>query len=195
MPAVTVPKAPISTGPGYLYYAPTGTALPANTVTGSVFTDAWATAGAWVPWGITREGHELQYTVSTDTVDAAEYFDPLVIVTTGRAAQISFEVLIVSATTMKRALNGGTATTAGSGTTLCTTVTPPAAGAETRAMIGWESQDNTERLVIEQAFQAGNLTIKRAKGAANAGITLEFHAELPSSGFPFQSFFAGTARG
>jgi len=195
IPAITVPKTPLSTGPGYLYYAPPGTALPANTVVGSVFTDAWASAGAWAPWGVTREGHEFQYAVETDTIVAAEYFDPLVIVTTGRAAQIAFEVMVISATTMKRALNGGAATTSGSGTTLLTTVTPPAAGAETRAMVGWESNDNAERLVLEQAFQAGTLTIARKKGADNAGLSLEFHAELPSSGFPFQHFFAGSARG
>ncbi|HEY5987040.1 MAG TPA: hypothetical protein VIV12_11795 [Streptosporangiaceae bacterium] len=193
MPAITVPKTPLSTGPGYLYYAPLATALPANTVVGSVFTDAWP--GAWLPWGVTREGHEFQYSVDTDSIVAAEYFDPLVIVTTGRAAQIAFECMIISATTMKRALNGGTVTTSGAGTTLLTTVTPPAAGAETRQMVGWESNDGTERLVLEQAFNAGTLTIARKKGADNAGIDLEFHAELPSSGFPFQHYFAGAARG
>ena len=193
MPAITVPKTPLAIGPGYLYYAPPSSALPANTVAGSVFTDAWP--GAWLPWGVTREGHEFQYNVETDTIQAAEYFDPLVIVTTGRAAQIAFEVMILSATTMKRALNGGTAATSGAGATLLTTVTPPAAGAETRAMVGWESQDSTERLVMEQAFNAGTLTIARRKGSDNAGITLEFHAELPASGFPFINYYAGAARG
>ena len=96
-------------------------------------------AGAWVPWGITRDGSELQYTVSTDTIEAAEFFDPLQIVTTGRAAQISFEIMILSATGMARSLNGGTVTTAGATTTLASTVTPPAAGAEVRCMVGWES--------------------------------------------------------
>jgi hypothetical protein len=194
MPGITVPKTPLSVGPGYLYYAAAGTALPANTVAGSLFTDAWASAGAWLPWGITREGHEFQYTVETDTINAAEYYDPLVIVTTGRAAQIAFECLRVVGSTMKLALNGANVTTSGAGATLLTTVTPPAIGAETRAMIGWESNDNTERLVMEQCFQAGTLTIARRKGADNAGLSLEFHAELPASGFPFQHFFAGSGR-
>lgn len=195
MPAITVPKTPLAVGPGYLYYAALNTALPANTVTGSVFTDAWASAGAWLPWGVTREGHEFQYNVETDTISAAEYLDPLQIVTTGRAAQIAFECMVISATTMALALNGGAKSTAGSGTTLCTTVRPPAIGSEVRIMVGWESTDNTERLVIEQAFNAGTMTVPRRKGADNAGITLEFHAELPSSGYPYQHFFAGAARG
>ena len=96
--------------------------------------------------------------------------------------------------TMKLALNGGNYTQSGAGATLLTTVTPPAIGAETRAMIGWESNDNTERLVLEQCFQARTITIDRRKGSNNAGATMEFHAELPSSGFPFQHFFAGAAR-
>jgi hypothetical protein len=193
MPAITVAKTPIARDPGYLYYGTLGSALPANTVAGSLFTDTWP--GGWAPWGVTRDGSEFQYTVTTDTIDAAEYFDPLVIVTTGRAAQVAFEVMILSATTMKRALNGGAVTTSGSGATLLTTVTPPAAGAEVRSMVGWESQDGTERLVLEQCFQAGTITIGRKKGSANAGVTMEFHAELPSSGFPFQYFTAGASRG
>ena len=195
IPSVTVPKTPLSTGPGYLYYAAVNTALPTNTVSGAKFTDTWASAGAWLPWGVTREGHEFQYTVETDTISGAEYYDPLQIVTTGRAAQISFECMTIIKSTMARALNGASVQQSGSGDTLLTTITPPAIGAETRCMIGWESNDNTERLVMEQAFQAGTLTISRRKGADNAGLTMEFHAELPSDGFPFIHYLAGATRG
>ena len=62
-------------------------------------------------------------------------------------------------------------------------------------MIGWESQDNTERLVMEQAFQVGSLTVSRQKGNDNATLPVEFRAEIPSRGFPFKYFFAGAARG
>jgi len=193
MPAITVPKTPIARDPGFLYFGTLGSSLPANTVAGSVFTDTWP--AGWSAWGITRAGSEFQYNITTDTIEAAEYFDPLVIVTTGRAAQVAFEVIILSGTTMKRALNGGNVTVSGSGATTMTTVTPPAAGAEVRSMLGWESQDSTERLVMEQCLQAGTLTIGRHKGVDNAGVTMEFHAELPASGYPFQYFTAGAARG
>ncbi|HEX8115393.1 MAG TPA: hypothetical protein VF516_47025, partial [Kofleriaceae bacterium] len=75
------------------------------------------------------------------------------------------------------------------------TYTPPPPGSEVRCMIGWESQDNTERLVMEQAFQVGSLTVSRQKGNDNATLPVEFRAEIPSSGFPFKYFTAGTARG
>lgn len=196
MPAIAVPQTPLATGAGYLYYAALSTALPANTVTGSVFTDAWASAGAWVPWGVTKDGHEFSYEITTDQIEAAEFFDPLVIVTTGRAASVKFELQVISGTTMKRSLNGGTLTVvSGSGTTLLTSYTPPAPGAEVRCMFGWESQDNTERLIMEQCLQVGSLTVSRKKGADNATFPLEFKAELPSSTFPFRHYFAGAARG
>jgi len=192
MPAATVPKNAIATGPGYLYIGAVGVTLPTNTVSGSVFTDAWP--GGWSLLGVTKEGHTWNYSIDTDKIMAAEYFDPLAIVTTGRAASVTFELMQISATTFQRALNGGTLTPSGSGATQLNTFTPAAAGAETRCAIGWESQSNDERFVFEQAFQTGTLAVARKKGSDNATIPVEFSAELPASGFPFRYWTAGTVR-
>jgi hypothetical protein len=192
MPAATVPKNALALGAGYLYYAASGTGEPGWTVTGSVFTDPWT---GWSLLGITREGHEFSYEIETDTIEAAEYLDPLLYVTTGRSASISFDLMQVHATNFRRALNGGTLSTTGSGTTLRSTYRPPAIGAEIRCMIGWESTDNTERLLIEQAFQVGNISINRKKGADNASIPCEFRCEIAASGDPFRYETAGTLRG
>src|SRR5262252_2304510 len=151
MPAVTVPKNAIATGAGYLYIANLATSLPTNTVAGSVFTDTWP--AGWNLLGVTKDGSEFDYTVTTDQITAAEYFDPLQIVTTARTASFKFELQQVSATTLKWALNGGTLTPSSSGATQLNTYTPAAPGGEVRAMLGWEAQDNTERLVMEQVFQ------------------------------------------
>lgn len=195
IPAYTVPKTPISLGAGYLFYGTLGSALPTNTVVGSVFTDDWSAVSGMFLLGVTKTGHEFSYELATDTVDAAEYFDPLATVTTGRTVSFKFELQIINATTVKRMLNGGTLSTTGSGTTLLSTFTPAAPGAEVRCTIGWESQDNTERLVMEQAFQVGSLTISRQKGNDNATLPVEFRAEIPASGFPYRHYFAGAARG
>lgn len=192
MPAVTVPKGPLALGAGYLFYAALGVSLPANTVVGSVFTDAWP--GGWALLGITSAGSEFDYTVSTDIIDSSEYFDPIQIVTTSRAASWKMNLQIISATNFKRALNGGSLTTSGSGTTQLNTYTPPVPGSEVRCQVGWESNDNTERMVMEQAFQAGSLTVTRQKGKSNAELPLEWHAEIAASGQPFQYWTAGTAR-
>lgn len=193
MPAAVVPKGAFSGGPGYLYEAALATALPANTVSGSVFTDAWP--GGWNLWGITTNGSEFDYALTTAEILAAEYFDPIQVVTTARAASLKAALMQIHATNMSRAVNGGTINVTGSGATQLNAFTPPAVGAEVRIMMGWESQDNTERLVFEQAFQIGSLAIVRDKGAAVATIPVEFHAELPASGFPFRYWTAGAARG
>jgi hypothetical protein len=195
MPAYTVPKTPTSLGAGYLFYGNLGSALPTNTVAGSVFTDDWSAVSGWFLLGVTKTGHEFDYTLNTDTVDAAEYFDPLATVTTGRVVSMKFELQLITATGIKRMLNGGTLTPSGAGATLLSTYTPAAPGSEVRAMIGWESQDNTERLVMEQAFQVGSLTISRQKGNANATLPVEWRAEIAASGFPYKHFFASAARG
>jgi|SRR5215831_444808 len=193
MPAVTVPKNALSLGAGYLFYAALGTGLPANTVVGSVFTDSWP--GGYALLGVTKEGHEFDYELSVDQIEAAEYLDPLQYVTTGRTAGMKFELQQIHATNMRRVLNGGSLTTTGSGTTLLSTYTPPAPGSEIRCMIGWEGNDGTERLVMEQAFQIGALAVNRKKGADNATLPVEFRGEVAASGFPFQYFTAGTIRG
>src|SRR5690242_19237356 len=193
MPAVTVPKDAIATGPGYLLWAPLGSTLPTNTVVGSVFTDTWP--GAWLLLGATKEGSEFDYQLNTATIDAAEYLDHLKYVTTGRAGSLKTTLYQMHATNLKRAINGGTITVTGSGTTQLNALTPPAAGAEVRCMIGWESTDGDERLVMEQTFQIGQLQIMRRKGADNASIPVEFGFEIPASGFPFRYYTAGTTRG
>lgn len=193
MPAATVPKNALALGAGYLYYANLGTSFPTYTVVGSVFTDAWP--AGWNLLGITKDGHEMNYDLDTDTIDSAEYLDHLAYVTTGRASGMKFEMMQIHATNMKRALNGGTLTTSGSGTTLRSTYTPPTPGNEVRCMLGWESTDNTERVVAEQCFQIGTLAISRKKGADNATLPVEFRFEIPASGNPYYYDTAGTLRG
>jgi hypothetical protein len=89
-------------------------------------------------------------------------------------------------------MNGGTVTTvSGTGATMLSSYTPPVVGQEARIMLGWESEDATERWVWYQSFQTGEVRIGRRKGAANAGIPVEFGVEQPSSGAPFISWVAG----
>jgi hypothetical protein len=193
MPAAVVPKNALAIGAGYLYYANLGTGLPANTVAGSVFTDAWP--GGFSLLGVTKEGHEFDYELSVDQIEAAEYLDPLQYVTTGRTSGMKFELQQIHATNMRRVLNGGTITTSGAGATLLSTYTPPVPGTEIRCIIGWEATDNTERLIMEQAFQIGALAVNRKKGADNATLPVEFRGEVAASGQPFQYFTAGVLRG
>lgn len=190
MPAIVVPNDAPQYGAGYLYKAPLGSTVPTNTVIGSKFTDTWPVA--WIPIGITREGNEFAYQIATDTVTAAEYLDPLKIVSTGRTIGVAFEMLQIHLGNFKTALNGGTQTTvSGTTTTQLTSYVPPVVGQEIRTMLGWESEDATERWVWYQCFNTGDIRVGRRKGAANAGIPVQFGVEQPSSGAPFITWVAG----
>lgn len=193
MPSVTVPKGALSFGAGYLYVADLGTSAPTNTVVGSVFTDTWP--AGWNLWGVTREGHTLNIGIDTDQVEAAEYVDPLLNVVTGRTITAEFEIMQIHLTNYKRAFNGGTKATTGSGTTLMTTFTLPQIGQEVRQQIGWEAVDNTERWWGMQAFQTGSVGIQRKKGADNASLPLTFTFEPDASSQPIYFAAAGTVRG
>lgn len=198
MANVAVPKTALAIGAGVLYSANAGTAYPANTVVGSVFTDLWASAGAWLPVGITKNGHELKYAPKVDAIEAEEYLDPIVYTTTGRTSGVAFELMQVHMTNWKRMVNGGSGalTTTGSGTTLLTTGILPAPGTEVRCMLGWESDGGDERWVAESCLQSGTLSVKRQKGANVATFTADFNFEIgPVSGRPFTPYGAGALRG
>jgi hypothetical protein len=192
MPAIVVPINALALGAGYLYWAPLLSAVPANTVVGSVFTDVWP--GAWLPFGATDSGSDFSYKPNMANVDVAEYYDPAAIVSVGRDITILFALAQVHMTNWKRALNGGTVTVTGSGSTTLSAYTPPTVGTETRAMIGWESNDGTERLILYQALQMAEVKWQRNKGAAKATIPVQYQCEIPSGGVPFQYWTAGTVR-
>src|SRR5687768_9384988 len=112
-PAVATPL--LLTDPGYLWGALLGTAAPTNTVTASVFSDAWA--AAWVPMGATVEGSSFGYTSTVEPISVAEFFDPIKYATVSRAGSFGFAMADWTLHRVKRALNGGMgAMTATSGT-------------------------------------------------------------------------------
>ena len=192
MPAITVPVPKIATDPGYLFWAPLGTAAPTGTVVGSVFTDAWPSG--WIALGATEEGHNFSWSTSTEAIEVAEFLDPIKYVETGRTGSIAFALTSITLQNLKRALNGGTVTSTGTTTTTKTVYTPPGLGQSVRSMVGWESQDSTERLIAFQVFNTGTVEIARRKGADKATIPVEYALEVPTSGLPWQYETAGVDR-
>lgn len=193
MPDIAVPK--ILTDPGYLFIAPLGTALPTNTVLASAFTDAWASA--WIPLGATEDGSEFAYNSTVEPITVAELPDPIEYRTTGRAGRIAFNLANWTLSNMRRALNGGIAPltpTSGTGGTALGTLEPPDPGDEVRAMIGWESLDNTTRLIARQTLQGGEITSAFRRAPAKAVIPCTFQMETPLAAKPFVIFAAGADR-
>jgi hypothetical protein len=193
MPSTAVPT--ILKDPGYLFWAPVASALPAFTVVGSKFTDAWPVA--WVSLGATTDGSKLKYSTKLESISVAEFFDPIIWITTERSGSFAMALASVTLANLNRAMNTGTLTTvSGSGTTLLSKLSPPAPGTEIRAMIGWESLDSTMRAVGYQTIQGGDILLEfnKPKADSNTSIPTEFNFEVPSSGVPVDFWAAGVAR-
>lgn len=191
--AVAVPN--VLTNPGWLFGAPLATAVPTNTVAGSVFTDAWA--AAWVPLGATPEGSTLSYTTSVEPINAAEFFDPIRWETVSRQGSFSFAMMNYTLHNFKRALNGGMGAitaTSGTGATTLTQYSPPSPGTELRIMLGWESQDSTLRFIGYQCINGAEISSQFQKAPNVATIPVTFNFEVPASGKPFELFSAGVGR-
>ena len=97
----------------------------------------------------------------------------------------------ITATHLKYAFNGGTIT----GATGCVYFEPPDLGTEVRVMLGFESEDHTERWVYRQCFNNGQIAMPRQKGAAKAVIPVTFLLEKPATGLrPYRAIMASPLR-
>jgi len=180
------------TDPGFLYWAPLGTALPTPVSTASAFSDAWPVA--WIPLGMTVGGTDFDPNTTVSPIVAAEEIDPIAYRTTARTGTLTFELLSVTATNLGRAFNGATLTVTGVTAGTITQLDPPAIGTEVRAMIGFESLDSTFRFVAYQVFNSGSVKMSFNKAPATTSIPWTGMLEKPASTQPWSMWFAGAAR-
>lgn len=191
MPTTAVPN--VLTDPGFLFWAPLATAVPANTATASKFTDAWPVA--WISLGATEDGSEFNYETRVEAVTVAEFFDPIKWATTERSGSFAFNLADYTLANFKRAMNGGTVTTTGTTGTEVNKYTPTTPGQEIRAMIGWESLDATVRIVAYQTINGGTIKSAFKKAPSTAIIPCQFNFEVPSAGQPFEMWGTSTRKG
>jgi hypothetical protein len=180
----------IETGPGRIRYAPLATAIPTITAAASKVSATWTN---WLDVGSTDSG--LTYTEGTETADirVAESKYPVRTVTTSKSSRIAFTANEVSDLIWKLAMNGGTLTTSGTGVTKLVEYSPPLADAEVRVMLSFQNNLDTEIIVWPQVFQVGSVEFVRGDFETKAGLSMEFNAEIPSSGYtvPYKRFVAG----
>lgn len=190
--AAAFPFPALLTDPGWLYWAPIGTSLPVGTVTGGVFTDTWPVP--WIPLGMTESGTDIDVTMTTSPIVAAEQIEPLAYRTTDRTGAMAFALKSVSAANLARCLNGASTTVTGTLATTMTQIDPPAVGTETRCMLGMESQDSTFRFVAFQVFNSGDMKLAFNKAPANTSIPFTAMFEKPSASQAWRAWTAGSAR-
>jgi hypothetical protein len=172
----------IALGPGYIY-----TALDEDTPEPTDLVTPWEQVDpGWFLTGYTETGSEFNYALTTGEVQVAEELDPVLISSTARVASLAFALAEMTASNLSFAMNGGVITItdengdpdpAGE----LVVVEPPDLGQEVRVMLGWESEDHTERWVYRKCFQTGTMKIARAKGTANATIAATFTLEKPGA--------------
>ncbi len=181
--------------PGVLYYAPIGTALPANTVAGGVFTDSWATNGPWVTLGMTETGSDLTLQLTASPIMAAERLEPLAYRSTNRTTTVGFALKGYTAGNLQKTLNGAVTTVTGAAATTLTQIDPPQLGSETRCMLGWESQDNTVRWVAFQVLNSGSIKMGFVKVPATTTLPWTGNGEIsPTYGQATRMWTAGLGR-
>ncbi len=194
MPAV-IPQPQILTDPGSLWISALGTAEPTPESEAGKFSDELPPA--WLLLGPTDEGSTFSDSVDTDTITVAEFLNAIRNVVTGRTSSLSFALASWTLSNYRRALNGGVAAIAPVGTagSEVTSLEPPVEGSETRAMLMWESTDNTLRLMGRQCFQTGEVSTDFRPSPEKALIPCEYAFEQPSTGLrPWKMWTAGTQR-
>jgi hypothetical protein len=177
---VATPAA-VKIGPGLLYYAPIGTAEP------TLLTGAWPSG--WVAMGYTEEGSEQEFEQTVEEIMVAEEFWPIRHVTTAMAGKVSAQLAEITATNLKRAVNGGTISSPTGG---YVTFDPPAPTAQVSAMLGWDADDAQERWLFRQVFNVSTVTIPRKKGGSDdkSVIPVEFLLQKPTGVQPYKAWFA-----
>jgi hypothetical protein len=194
MPAV-IPQPQVLTDPGILWIAALGTAEPTPVATAGKFSDALP--AAWLLLGPTDEGSSFSDSVDTDTINVAEFLSAIKNVVTGRTSTLSFALASWTLSNYRRALNGGVAAIAPTGTVGAevTSLEPPVEGTEVRSMVMWESTDSTLRLLGRQAFQKGEVSTDMKPAPDKALIPCEYGFEQPTTGLrPWKMWAAGSAR-
>lgn len=179
--------------PGYLFWAPFGTAEPTHTAAASKFSDAWP--GAWIPMGATQDGTTFNWESPLEPIYAAEFLTPLAYAAGEQTGHIGFGLLDFTLKSLQRAMNGGPPTTvSGTGATLVSKFEPPEPSEIVRSMIGWESLDNTMRIIGRQCLNASAVEASFKKGTDVGVIPCEFNFERPAAAKSWAIYAAGTAR-
>jgi hypothetical protein len=176
--AITDPTKPVvgngelvRIGPGKLWVAPFGTALPT--------TLAAAPNAAFREVGFTTEGSVVNYTQASEQVEVAERLRGIKSIIT--SVEMTFEVTLaqLSLENMAMAMNAGAESIVE--TTAERIFIWPKSGGTNRVSLIWQSDDNLEREVLVKCFAGGDIAIPRRKGVEPAALNVTFTIEENAS--------------
>jgi hypothetical protein len=129
-----------------------------------------------VDLGYTEKGVIFTIGLTTADVNVDEEFYPLNTSVLTKTGKVDFALSQMTAKNLQVAAAGGTITTTGG----YVTFDPPAAGTESRVMLGWRSAANDEAYIWRRCFQTGASATQRSKALPQALIPVSFNLEKPS---------------
>jgi hypothetical protein len=180
--------------PGYLFWAPVGSTEPSHVAAASKFTDAWPVA--WIPLGATQEGTQFTWNSPLEPIYAAEFLNPITYAPAEQSGNIAFGLLDFTLNSLKRAMNGGAiSVVSGTGATEVSKFEAPEPADIVRCMIGWESLDNSIRIIGRQCLNAGEVNAAFRKGTDVGIIPCEFNFERPVSAKSWTIYGTSTRKG
>ena len=112
---------------------------------------------------------------------AEEFYAPNIVITAYQGT-VDFALSQLTAKNLSICFNGGTITT----NTGDVWFDPPAAGTETFTMLGWQSNDATERYVWRKCLQVGATATARQKVLPQALLPVSFRIVKPASLQPWK---------
>ena len=165
----------VKVGAGLLYAGPIGSVEPTN------LTTPWATVDPdWEPIGYTEEGHEFSSEPSFEPIEVAEEKIPIRYDKNMQEEMLSFSAAEMTVKNLTRAFNGGTVTTLSG--SVVRFERPDVDDEDIYLMLGWESNDGTERWIFRKCIQVGAVAISRRKSPDKALIPMEFRLVVPAAG-------------
>jgi len=178
-PTATKSTAEVAVDVGILYAAPIGTTEPASAT--AVLDTAWREVG------YTEDGSKFSTSSDNQEVNVEELLDPVRYVNIKRTSKMAFVMAQSTARNLLLALNQGAA----GGATAAQIIQPVASASEVRVMLLWESEAtgaSRSRLLLRQAYQAGNVEIDLKQAPDKHKIPVEFFLEKPSAAESFAFF-------
>lgn len=165
-------------GPGQLFFAPLGSAEPADH-RALVFDTA-----PWVSVGYTKSGSTHSFESETEGIEVAEELSPVRKIATSQKAGIKFEGAEISALHLALAWNGGSHTLvpASPGVEAHVESEPPGMEDAVERMLGWRSEDGLESWVWRRVLNTTSSESAHGKGADYATLGFDFEALVPVTG-------------
>lgn len=168
-------------GPGTLYAAPYGTAVPTSVSS--------ALDPAFVAMGNTFDGNTFTYQIQTADLMIEESYFATETAPTGVQETLTFNLSDYTANHLSMAYNQGfTASPVGPAT-----IVSPTLQSETRLTIVWQSNDANERWYYRKCHNTGAVTVQRRKAPNQTVIAFSMRIEDPLGGLSRWGAFFSTA--